>query len=437
MTSAHAQEPFDHHSPRFAERWPEIYAGMRTRCPVGQSPQHGGFYAVTRYDDVRRVLQEPETFASGRELEFDGRIVGGATVPVTASRLGMMEMDPPASLIYRRLIAPYFSARTVREYVPRLTTIVDWILDRTIESGRMDVVGDLGAMLPPLVIVDLLGLPLERWQHYAHALHQGAGHVKGSARAIVGVMREMRELVAEWRARGAGPPGVCTALLEAEVDGRPIDDDLVAELVFMLLTGGVDTTTAQISNVVEHLDAHPGLRLRLIEDPDAVPSATDELLRLYSPGTGAARTVVAPTTLGDVALRPGDRLFLGIGSANRDETVFPDAETVDPDRSNAHKHVAFGLGVHRCVGAYLARAELVEVVRAVLRRMPDFAIDREALVHRPIIPLVNGWTVMPIRFTPGPRVVPEHLAPLPCRTAVQPDRPRDLAPPDRSSARHA
>ncbi|MFI8089469.1 cytochrome P450 [Streptomyces sp. NPDC086080] len=408
-----APEPFDHHSPAFAEHWPRIYADLRTTCPVAHSPQHGGFYAVTRYEDVRRVLREPETFASGRELEFDGRVVGGATVPATASRLGMMEMDPPVSLVYRRLIAPFFSARTVREYTPRLTTIVDWILDRTVESGRMDVVGDLGAVLPPLVIVDLLGLPPDRWQHYAHALHQGVSHRKGSARAIIGVMREMRELVTEWRERGAGPRGVCTALLEAEVDGRPIDDDLVAELVFMLLTGGVDTTTAQISNVVEHLDAHPELRRRLIEDPDAVPGAVDELLRLHSPGTGAARTVVAPTTLGDVALRPGDRLFLGIGSANRDETVFPDPETVDPDRANAHQHVAFGLGVHRCVGAYLARAELVEVVRALLRRMPDFAVDREDLVRRPVIPLVNGWTSMPVRFTPGPRVVPKDAAPLP------------------------
>ncbi|WP_063793461.1 cytochrome P450 [Streptomyces hirsutus] len=428
LPPAGTPEPFDHHSPAFAGHWPEVYSDMRAGCPVAHSPRHGGFYAVTRYEDIRRVLREPETFASGRELEFDGRIVGGATVPVTASRLGMMEMDPPDSLAYRRLIAPFFSARTVREYTPRLTTIVDRILDRTIESGRMDVVGDLGAVLPPLVIVDLLGLPLDRWQHYAHALHQGVGHKKGSARAIIGVMREMRELVTEWRERGAGPPGVCTALLEAEVDGRPIDDDLIAELVFMLLTGGVDTTTAQLSNVIGHLDAHPELRRRLIEDPDAVPGATDELLRLYSPGTGAARTVVAPTTLGGVALRPGDRLFLGIGSANRDETVFPDPETVDPDRANAHQHVAFGLGVHRCVGAYLARAELVEVVRALLRRMPDFAVDREALVHRPTIPLVNGWTVMPIRFTPGARVVPEDAAPLPPAATGAPDLP--------SAARH-
>ncbi|MER6146673.1 cytochrome P450 [Streptomyces hirsutus] len=423
VTADSAATPFDHHSSAFAEHWPEIYSGLRAGCPVAHSPRHGGFYAVTRYEDIRRVLREPETFASGRELEFDGRIVGGATVPVTASRLGMMEMDPPDSLAYRRLIAPFFSARTVREYAPRLTTIVDRILDRTIESGRMDVVGDLGAVLPPLVIVDLLGLPLDRWQHYAHALHQGVGHKKGSARAIIGVMREMRELVTEWRERGAGPPGVCTALLEAEVDGRPIDDDLIAELVFMLLTGGVDTTTAQLSNVVGHLDAHPELRRRLIEDPDAVPGATDELLRLYSPGTGAARTVVAPTTLGGVALRPGDRLFLGIGSANRDETVFPDPETVDPDRANAHQHVAFGLGVHRCVGAYLARAELVEVVRALLRRMPDFAVDREALVHRPTIPLVNGWTVMPIRFTPGARVAPGDAAPLSPAATGAPDLP--------------
>lgn len=411
--------PFDHHTHDFAERWSEIYRTLRASdASVVASPRHQGFYAVTRFEDVRRVLQEPETFASGRELEIDGRVVGGATVPVTASRLGMMEMDPPVSLGYRRLIAPYFSARTIREYTPRLTTIVDWVIDQNIESGRMDVADDLGSMLPPLVIVDLLGLPLERWEHYADALHQGVSHEKGSARAILGVMREMRELVGQWRERGEGPPGVCTALLEAEVDGAPIDDDLVAELVFMLLTGGVDTTAAQITNVIEHLDSHPDLRQRLADDPDAVPGAMDELLRLYTPGTGAARTVVAPTAVGGVDLVPGDRLFLGIGSANRDEGVFTDPDTVDPGRDNAHKHLAFGHGVHRCVGAYLAKAELELVVHAVLRRMPDLALDRSGLVRRPTIPLVNGWTSMPVCFTPGPRVLHGYASDVPVPRAA-------------------
>lgn len=398
-------QSFDHHSPEFAERWADIYESMRKGDqPVVHSSNHGGFLVVTRYDDVRRVLQEPETFASGRELEIAGRTVGGATVPVTASRLGMMEMDPPLSLVYRRLIAPHFSARTVREYGTRLTEIVNWVLDAQIESGEMDVVADLGAMLPPLVIVDILGLPLERWRHYAEALHAGVSHHKGSARAILAVMAEMGELVKGWRASGSGPEGVCTALLNAEVEGHPIDDALVAELVFMLLTGGVDTTTAQISNVLEHLDRDPNLRNALTADPDLIAPAMDELLRLYSPGTGAARTVVAPTTLGGVALAPGDRLFLGIGSANRDDTVFDEPGSADPGRTNSHKHVAFGLGVHRCVGAYLAKAELVEVVRAVLDRMPDFTVDRDRASHRSTIPLVNGWSTLPVRFSPGPRL---------------------------------
>ncbi|TYL55551.1 cytochrome P450 [Nocardioides sp. BGMRC 2183] len=374
-------------------------------CPVVHSPRHGGFHAVAAYEDIRRVLQEPQHFASGRELEFDGVVVGGATVPVTASRLGMMEMDPPQSLVYRRLIAPHFSARTVREYQPRLDTIVDWVLDRVITSGRMDVVADLGAMLPPLVIVDLLGLPMDRWEHYAHALHQGASHQKGSARAIIAVMREMRELVGAWRAADSGPPGVCTALLDAEVDGAPINDDLVAELVFMLLTGGVDTTTAQISNTVVHLDADPQLRQRLIDDPEVIGTVIDELLRLHTPGTGAARTVVAPAEVAGASLVPGDRVFLGIGSGNRDEGVFPDADRVDPNRPNSHQHLSFGYGIHRCVGAYLAKAELVTVTRALLERMPDLAVDRAALEHRPTIPLVNGWTRVPVTFTPGPRRV--------------------------------
>lgn len=400
-------EPFDHHSAEFATRWPEIYSDMRGGCPVAHSPRHGGFYAVTKYDDIRRVLEEPETFASGREFEFDGKVVGGATVPVTASRLGMMEMDPPVSLAYRRLVAPHFSARRIKEYSPRLQVIVDWILDRRIEEGSLDVVGDLGSILPPLVIVDLLGLPPERWQHYAHVLHLGVSQAKGSGRGIVGVMREMRELVDGWRANGGAPEGVVTALLDAEVDGAPIDDALVAELVFMLLTGGVDTTTAQIANALEYIDTHPELRERLQAEPDAIPGAVDEMLRIHTPGTGAARTVVCPADIGGVELKPGDRLFLGLGSANLDESVFPEPERVDPERANAHKHVSFGFGVHRCVGAYLAKAELVAVVTSVLKRMPDYRIDREVAQHQDMISLVNGWVTMPATFAPGARLVEE------------------------------
>lgn len=414
-----AGEPFDHHSGEFAVAWPEIYRRLReSGAPVVQSPRHGGFYAVTRYDDVQTVLLDPVTFASGRELQIDGGIIGGATVPVTASRLGMMEMDPPSSTAYRRLIAPLFSPRAIDAYAPRLATIVEWVVDQFIESGHMDAAADLAAVVPPLVIVDLLGLPLQRWEHYAHALHQGLSHQKGSARAIVGVMTEMRELVRGWRATGTGPPGVCTALLAAEVDDGPIDDDLVAELVFMLLTGGIDTTTAQITNVVEHLDSQPDLRQRLIADPEAIPGAMDELLRIHTPGTGAARTVVESTTLGGVDLVPGDRLFLGIGSANYDEDVFDSPDLVDPDRSSSGKHLAFGLGVHRCIGASLARAELVTIVETALRRMPDLVLERDGLRHRPTIPLVNGWTAMPGRFTPGVRVVSDDVPGLPAPRAT-------------------
>lgn len=411
--------PFDHHSPEFARDWTQIYEQLRSGgCPVTRTPRHGGFYVVATYADARRVLQDTDTYASGRELTFGAGPVGGATIPVTASRLGMMEMDPPESLAYRRLIAPFFSERRIREYTPRLRTIIDWVLDRSIAHGQMDIVDDLAAMLPPLVIVDLLGLPLERWHHYADVLHQGVSHEKGSASAIVGVMKEMRTLVDGWRSTGTGPEGVCTALLEAEVDGNPIPNALVAELVFMLLTGGVDTTTAQISNVVHQLDADPELRERLIRDPRTVPGAMDELLRLHTPGTGAARTVVTPATIGDVGLIPGDRVFVALGSANRDSEEFDEPDAADLDRAGAHRHLSFGYGVHRCVGAHLAKAELVETVHALFRRMPDFAVDRRAATHRDKIPLVNGWTRLPVTFTPGNRVLTGYDALLPVPRTV-------------------
>lgn len=146
-----AVEHFDHHTEYFAQHWRETYAAMRQRCPVAHSDEHGGFYVVTRYDDVKRVLQDPATFACRRDIEFDGHTTGGVTVPVNPVRMGFMEMDPPDSQSYRKVLAPRFSAKAIKEYRPRMAEIVTWMVDRVIESGRIDFVDDLANPLPALV----------------------------------------------------------------------------------------------------------------------------------------------------------------------------------------------------------------------------------------------------------------------------------------------
>jgi cytochrome P450 len=415
---------FDHHTEHFAQHWRETYAELRGRCPVAHSDLHGGFSVVTKYDDIKRVLQDPATFACGRDLEFDGTRTGGVTVPVNPVRMGMMEMDPPQSQAYRRLLAARFTAKAINAYRPRMAEIVTWVVDRVISTGRIDFVDDLSNPLPALVSLDYFGLPLDRWESYATVLHKAAYRERGSARAVVELLADLRATVAERRAtlseRAVGEDqSIVDRLLTGEVDGVPLDDEMVTELLFMLLNGGIDTSTALIASMFLYLGENPEQRAQLAADPNLIPTAVDEMLRYFTPGTGVARTVMAPVELGGAALRPGDRVLLALGSANTDEQMFPEPGDIRLDRDNNSKHLAFGYGIHRCLGAFLAPAEMAMLLEEVLRRMPDYRIDVAQVRRYPTIPLVNGYIAMPATFTPGEPVLTGFDERLPVRSAAR------------------
>lgn len=411
-------DPFDHHSEDFAQHWRETYAELRGSCPVAHSDLHGGFAVVTRYEDVKQVLLDPATFACGRDLEFNGVVTGGVTVPVNPVQMGMMEMDPPESQAYRRMLAPRFSAKAVREYRPRMEEIVTWTVDRVIASGRIDFVDDLANPLPALVSLDYFGLPLDKWELYATALHKAAYRERGSARAVGKMLEDLRSVIAERRATAGDRGDIVDRLLTEEVDGAPLDDDRVVNQVFMLLNGGIDTSTALIASMFLYLGEQPERRAELAADPDLIPTAVDEMLRYFTPGTGVARTVTAPVEVGGTQFQPGDRLLLGLGSANNDPAMFPEPDEIRLDRENNSRHLAFGSGVHRCLGAFLAPAEMIVLLQEVLRRMPDYRIDLGAVVGYPTIPLVNGYIAMPATFTAGERVLSGFDDKLPVRVST-------------------
>jgi cytochrome P450 len=300
-----------------------------------------------------------------------------------------------------------------------MAEIVTWTVDRVIESGRIDFVDDLANPLPALVSLDYFGLPLERWEEYAIALHQAAYREKGSVRKVVALVEDLRGVVAERRRtlepRPPEEQDIIDRLLTAEVDGAPMDDETIINLIFMLLNGGIDTSTALIASMFGWLGGHPQRRAELAADPSKIPGAVDEMLRYFSPGTGVARTVMKPVELSGKHLEPGDRVLLALGAANLDEEMFPEPGEVRLDRDNNSKHLSFGFGIHRCLGAFLAPAEMTMLLEEVLRRMPDYAVDHDAVVPYPSIPLVNGFIKMPATFTPGERVLDGFDPDLPVR----------------------
>ena len=396
---------FDHHSTAFAENWRSQYRELRESNPVARVAGHGGFLLLTRYEDIRHVLQSPKDFVSGRDLELGGTtdvLPGGVTIPTNPFRMGMMEMDPPESLTLRRILVPWFSSRAVEINEPHIRDLATWCIDRVIETGHVDVVDDLANPLPTLVTLDLLGLPLENWRTYAAVLHGAAYRETGSVKGLAWLRDDLRTTIAH---RKSNPPTIQTpidAMLAAEIDGAHLSDELVLELVYMLLSGGVDTSTSLIAHGVRFLAAHPDVAAELRAEPGLIPNAVDEMVRYFSPGTGVARTAVRDTEIGGVAIHAGDRVLLALGAANLDPAEFDNPETLDI-RRNSVRQLSFGAGVHRCLGSVLAPREVGILFTEVLARMPDLQIDEAAVQPYETIPLVAGFRAMPASFTPGPK----------------------------------
>jgi cytochrome P450 len=396
-------QPFDHHSAEFAASWRDQYREIRGTCPVTRVAAHEGFTLLTRYADARQVLLDPASFASGRDLviaEVDGTVAGGVTIPTNPFRMGMMEMDPPDSLRLRRMLVPWFSAKAVELNSGHIRDMVTWCLDRFITAGRCDIVDDLANPLPALVTLDLLGLPLENWARYARALHRAVYREKGSARELAWLQADLRQEIERRRAAGGAVLTPVDALLAAEVEGEPLSVDLVVELVYMLVTGGIDTSTALIGHAIRYLSAHPDAAGRLRDNPDLIRGAVEEMLRYFSPGTGIVRTAVRDAMVGGTWIQAGERIFVGAGAANTDPAVFEDPDTLDVGR-DATRHLAFGAGVHRCLGSFLVAREMEILLGEVLVRLPDLRVDESGVVPYDTIPMVGGFRVMPATFTPG------------------------------------
>jgi cytochrome P450 len=294
---------------------------------------------------------------------------------------------------------------------PFAEDLTEWFLDRHIEAGRMDLVRDLTNPVPAVVTMRLMGLPCDDWEHYGELFHATVAYRPGSpeyTRAVGRVPEMMASLMTQVQERRRRPrDDMLTALVELEVDGSPLSDDTVGSVLWNLVGGGLDTTTSLTSLSLYHLGTHPELRARMLSEPELLASATEEFLRYFSVNETLTRTVAHDTELGGQQLKAGDVVMLSWLSANHDGSVFDRAGEVRLDRS-PNRHLAFGVGPHRCIGMHLARALFQVMAAAVLRRLPDYAVDVGATRFYEGNPLMAGTVTMPVTFTPGPRLGPEQ-----------------------------
>jgi cytochrome P450 len=352
--------------------------------------RNGGHWMVSRYEDVQDVARNTRAFSNK-----------GNTVPDIYNQrrpLRPSELDPPDHQLGRSLIAKSFARVGVAGLESLIRSITTEFIDSFAATGRCDFAQQLAHTVPCSVIAAILGIPDEELTR----MHEAS---TWSVRASV--LREASDLdpftysktlIDERRSEpGAGLFG---ELIRGGVTGEPLTDDELVGFLVTLIGAGQDTTSALISHCLIHLSHSPNDRAALIADPGRIPAAVEELLRVESPVHTAVRTVTEDISIGGIAMAEGEKVVLMLGAANRDPLRFKDPGTVMIDRESNH-HLAFGFGIHRCVGLHLGRLEARVVLEEVLRRLPDFSVAPEdEIVRYNLGGLTRGVWSLPATFTP-------------------------------------
>jgi cytochrome P450 len=397
---------FDHNSPEYAQRWREIYGDLRQRCPVAHTESYGGYYVLTRYKDVERALKDDDTFASHHSME-EGSQYGGILIPPSPNVSTPIEMDPPEFTPLRKLLNPHFSPGKAVEWEPFTRDVTIGLIDQVIETGRMDLVDQLASPVPALLTAALLGLPLEDWRMYSEVAHAIVYTPPADPR-FLDVVQRLQEI--HQRATKVGlerrddPQDDLLSAIATYRDsnGELLPEHRITEFCSLIIGGGNDTTTSLLAQAFIWLSEHPDQRDWLREDPARIKGACEEFLRYFTPTQALARTIRKPVDIGGYELQPGDRVLLSFASANLDPEEFENPDEIVLDRF-PNRHQAFGLGLHRCLGSNFTRMEFSVVLEEVLKRLPDFVVDRSASEAYESIGIVNGWATMPATFTPGTR----------------------------------
>ena len=370
-------------------------------CPVAWTDHGGGHWVISGYDAVAAAFRDWERFSSARtDPDRCAISFSNGKVPLCLPE----ESDPPAWNGYRRAIAQILSPQGSARLRERARYWTDHYLDRVVEQGACEFVDDLTCPVPAAVTLEWMGFPRDEWQWFSDAFHgisafpNGTPEHRKATEAYAVVMTRIRE---ELRDRITAPrDDALTTIAHHEVDGVRLAEDAAESIAFLTVTGGIDTTTSFTGAALIHLSQHPDDRRRLIDDPARFPVATEEFLRYYPPARTHARTVAVDTVFEGVEMRAGERVLLSEVAAGRDPAAFPDADEFVIDRE-PNLHVSFGVGIHRCPGSHLARMEFEEMITAVLRRMPDYHIDPDAIVEYPDWAMVGGWQRLPATFTPS------------------------------------
>lgn len=402
----------DHNEPQYAGALASRVAAwseLRERCPVARSNQHGGYWILSDYESVALASRDSATFSHRYDPAAEDGLdyIGESGIPRPAyPKLGIGEAYGDHHRYLRRVLNPFFMPPAVRAFEPKMRLAAQWALDQHIGAGSMDLIDDYIAPVTALSTLSFMGLPIDQWRATSDMFHAALGYKPGSPEHERAVAEQMPALVESFvsatRARRDDPrDDVLTAIAGLRIDGREFDDGELAEVLFNIVGGGVDTTNNLTGRSLRHLAAEPALRQRLINDPALVDQAGEEFMRLYPSVVTLTRTVTCDVEVEGATLRRGDHALIVHAAANRDPAEFPSPDEFELER-HPNRHLSFGLGVHRCLGAHVARQIFRVMVGEVLSRIPDYRIDESGVREYIGGSSTTGLWTLPAAFTAGP-----------------------------------
>ena len=368
---AHLIVDYDVHDPALAS---DIYARLdeiREKHPVAYSTAHGGYWIITRYDDVHDIARNFDAF-SNYPVGIPHVERPGKYIP--------LEVDPPEHTEWRQLLGPLFNPNRMNALEDKIREMATGLIDRFIEKDSIEFIAEFAHPLPSFLFLELMGWPetdepmISEWTDRVLTGQPGASEEENHLIRMTAAMEVIRYFVELIESRKAEPANdFASFLLNSKFQGCPIENEDMINTLFILMLGGLHTVRGTLGFSLLEMARRPEVRQRLIDDPSLIPSAVEEFLRFEAP-VSTGRTVIKPFRLHDVEFQPGDRILLSNPASNRDPREFPNPDEVIVDRE-VNRHLAFSAGPHRCIGSHLARIELKVALEELLRRIPNYELD--------------------------------------------------------------
>ena len=368
MSEVH--EEFDHNASEFRADPLPYYKQLR-EAGTGQSKNYNGLWYVPTYAEVTAMAHNTDSFSPAQGTMFP---------PMNDRPMLPMESDPPLHTEYRHMLMREFAPKAVAEWAPTIRETARSLLEDMFKEPPFDLGLDYAKLLPTAVICKMLGITFDPvfQQWVEDSVYRRISHPKEAREAVDSVYSMFRELLPKRRAN----PGndLVSLVLTSEIEGEVMDEERVLDFCFFLLVAGLDNTNFTIRALLHQMAIDQELQKRLIENPDDIPAAVEESLRFFSPVIALGRHATQDVEFAGCPIRKGEGAVMLFGCANRDPQEFEKPDEFDIDRF-PNRHVAFGVGPHRCLGSNLARVEIAIAIEEVLKIFPGFKLAEGAEIR--------------------------------------------------------